>query len=614
MGASILSRLSSPMATPPFLASDLQYQPGDPNDQDPNAPASNSTPDAQPSVDSFAAQSPVGANPEMGDLLNLEADQTQEAANEGGPQAQSPPAPSPPPANPPPSMAAPSAPMGPPMPPPLSPIESPIDPYDAAMGMAAPSVGSEAPSPSSAPSGPPASSAGVTPAGEPSSPASILTTSPSTTTQQGANAKQVQDHLKQLQDIRKQQNDLIDAALAKAPPGMARRILGTIVGMFAGPALGQLVVNPNAPQIYRTMAGLNQKAANLLDVIKADDTASNIQSEIDTRQGKLTEAQTKQQQDAAQKIQDNLTKLQKGGAMEIPLPADGSPPALPAGTYRIKTPTGASPNTIWVQKTPAQIASETAQAKAEVTQQGWGVIPDDLAKKLNLPPGIKASPELLKAYSELAKPATPTEVGLALQAAGGDPVKALNLLANQKRAEKPTPENIGTWTIQEDSQGNPILLNTKTGGTKPAEGVQKSGTKARADAATEKLVGPARDALAYADTYAKSGQFTGPGDEALMEKFFELAKPSTGFRMSQQQIDMLKNARSWLDSARAAGKHGLNGEWFADNQRQQITQTMRALAAAKGIGASGAAPASGGAPKVGDTFNGHKVLSVEKIQ
>lgn len=108
----------------------------------------------------------------------------------------------------------------------------------------------------------------------------------------------------------------------------------------------------------------------------------------------------------------------------------------------------------------------------------------------------------------------------------------------------------------------------------------------------------AQTALNYADSYIKGGQYTGPGDEALMEKFFELAKPSTGFRMSQPQIDMLRNARSWMNAAEATGKHIEGGTWFSNQQRQEIAGTMKQLAAAKGLktGSGGPQPIYASAP------------------
>ena len=166
--------------------------------------------------------------------------------------------------------------------------------------------------------------------------------------------------------------------------------------------------------------------------------------------------------------------------------------------------------------------------------------------------------------------------------------------AYEKIREKPggTTINQGTWTLDEDpTTGKPVLFNSKTGETKAAPaGVAKAGTFAKEEAGKA----PAKQAIEYADSY-KSGIHTGPGDEALMEKFFELAKPSTGFRMSQPQIDMLKNARGWAGSLEGHLRHATTGTWFSDEQRDQIVGTMHDLAKAKGLegdsqGAQTAAP------------------------
>lgn len=103
--------------------------------------------------------------------------------------------------------------------------------------------------------------------------------------------------------------------------------------------------------------------------------------------------------------------------------------------------------------------------------------------------------------------------------------------------------------------------------------------KTETDTAKGEKAGEA--ALSYADDYLKSGDFTGPGDEALMEKFFELAKPSSGFRMTQNQMDMLRKGRGWMDSAEAIGRHAKEGVWFSKDQRQQIANTMQRLEKAK---------------------------------
>jgi hypothetical protein len=104
-----------------------------------------------------------------------------------------------------------------------------------------------------------------------------------------------------------------------------------------------------------------------------------------------------------------------------------------------------------------------------------------------------------------------------------------------------------------------------------------------ANAAEGKSNLSAGKALNYANSYLNSGQFTGPGDEALQDQFFEMAKPSSGFRMNQAQIDQLHRMQSWLGSAQAAALHAQTGTWFSPQQRKEIVQTMNSLGTAKGI-------------------------------
>jgi hypothetical protein len=225
---------------------------------------------------------------------------------------------------------------------------------------------------------------------------------------------------------------------------------------------------------------------------------------------------------------------------------------------------------------------------------------DDLGKKLGLQPNEKgeywAPSAAIGANLKVDNPPPPKpqydpNTRAALVATGAaDPdnptsiemEKALRRVEQLHVSERPPASGEqGTWTLQEDAEGKPVLLNSKTGETKPATGVQKSGSKAKADAATEKEIGPARDALAYAQNYVQNGVFTGSGDEALQEKFFELAKPTTGFRMTQPQMDMLQQSRGWMGSAAAKLRHVTTGTWFSDDQRKQIVQTMQDLANAK---------------------------------
>jgi hypothetical protein len=173
--------------------------------------------------------------------------------------------------------------------------------------------------------------------------------------------------------------------------------------------------------------------------------------------------------------------------------------------------------------------------------------------------------------------------------------------------EKPTNIRVGsegTWALDEDKDGKPVLFNSKTGETKAAPNIQKAGTASKAQAALDKVNEPIDAAMNYANDYAANGRFTGSGDEALQEKFFELAKPSVGFRMTQPQIDLLQNSRNWMGTAEAHLRHATKGTWFSDDQRKEIVQTMKDLAAAKKKTSGGAsAPASTAQPAAKGGFN-----------
>jgi hypothetical protein len=252
--------------------------------------------------------------------------------------------------------------------------------------------------------------------------------------------------------------------------------------------------------------------------------------------------------------------------------------------------------------THALSGATTANLQSETEHRGDQ---KDQWKEITGFTGPKGEPlEINEATGETRPAATP---GAKVTAKAGNPQQETYdslikqgltpIQAYEKIREKPggTTINQGTWALDEDpTTGKPVLFNSKTGETKDAPaGVAKAGTFAKSEAATA----PAKQALEYANGYVSRAAHTGPGDEALMEKFFELAKPSTGFRMSQPQIDMLKNAQSWQSSLEAHLRHATTGTWFSDEQRKEIASTMADLAKAKGLtpgGATGgAAPAEG---------------------
>ncbi|HEV1994591.1 MAG TPA: hypothetical protein VGR03_09690, partial [Candidatus Acidoferrum sp.] len=187
------------------------------------------------------------------------------------------------------------------------------------------------------------------------------------------------------------------------------------------------------------------------------------------------------------------------------------------------------------------------------------------------------------------KPAAPGSMDeqylLALQS--GDSKKAA-LIKQTMDANHPKqmtinpPSATGTWTLQEGPDGKSVLLNSKTGETKAApEGVVPRGTAERIRAERDKTMAPVEGAIDYATSYLGNKVYTGSGDEALQEKFFDLAKPTSGFRMTQPQMQMLQDSRGWMGGVAARLRHATTGTWFSDEQRSQIVQTMKDLAAAK---------------------------------
>ena len=163
----------------------------------------------------------------------------------------------------------------------------------------------------------------------------------------------------------------------------------------------------------------------------------------------------------------------------------------------------------------------------------------------------------------------------------GSTVKLQNAqAAKDQAAANAPPKEEGTWALMYDKDNNPVMFNNKTRQVMDAPGeLTTAANKAKQDAAIEKHMAPIRDALSYANDYVNRGVFTGPGDEALQDKFFSLAKPDSGFRMSTPQIQQLQNSANIINSLKGRARHAISGTWFSDDQRKQIVDTMNMIAA-----------------------------------
>lgn len=247
-------------------------------------------------------------------------------------------------------------------------------------------------------------------------------------------------------------------------------------------------------------------------------------------------------------------------------------------------------------------------AKKEAAQVNWPSVTQGMADavpEFNLKVGDKIDPELAKGVVDIIKEHaknpklnfehfTDENTG-DVTTVGFDPAtgKPVSQVVTPGIAKKRAPVEPGSLQIQEDQEGKPVLFNSKTGEVRPAEGIQKSGTKNKADEAIAKKLDPIKKSLTVADDYLKNGVFTGPGDIALQEAFFNLTKPDTGFRMNQQQMNKLADSRSWMSSLKGQAYHAIHGTWFDDKQRAEMVQTMKDVARANGVSVESIAAGKG---------------------
>jgi hypothetical protein len=168
---------------------------------------------------------------------------------------------------------------------------------------------------------------------------------------------------------------------------------------------------------------------------------------------------------------------------------------------------------------------------------------------------------------------------------------AVNVNAGEKNLWS-VPQPDGSKKVVELHPGDKI----PSGAVSLAGQSQQNSKEGSADA-------PTISALKFANDYLKGGQYTGPSDEALQDQFFQMAKPSTGFRMNQAQIDQLHRMQSWVNSAKGAAYHAQTGTWFSPEQRKEIVQTMNDLGKSKGIQVPGD---NSSGPTPGTVENGYR--------
>lgn len=177
---------------------------------------------------------------------------------------------------------------------------------------------------------------------------------------------------------------------------------------------------------------------------------------------------------------------------------------------------------------------------------------------------------------------------------GDEPAGAFNSTAATMEKELGRPltskERIKlTRDLQPDQKPPQMLMvdpntnkavNIKPGSDVP-EGAStpvQMGANVAKNAAEQKSLKEDQD---FVNDYLNNQTHTGPGDEALLERFFNVTKPSTGFRMNQAQIALLTKLRSFSSTVKAFMAHQTGGTLFDDKQRREIADTINQITSSK---------------------------------
>lgn len=433
------------------------------------------------------------------------------------------------------------------------------------------------------------------------------------------------------------------------PPSLTRRILGGMVGMYA-PSAGAAIAEPGrrALAIQKLKSDIEEqkvlpnleRAARIQYSLEAareragatraldDARLAGVQSKMYEGSVDLPSTQTVEQPpgpvnpiDEGSAYQDALNappgspRVGQPVLAQYPRQIPAQYPGMSQLPPRPALLGGQQPGTNPykpIPLTPQQKAEQDRQTKAaedqakiDAQRANWKPLPPNMAAALGVDPKELFDPNHLPALAQAVtamqtqKQKSPEEIRkerledldfIKKHGYSIDPKDASSYLAQGKFTEYPPQGPQAQITLVPTPGGGFIPTPIKPGIPLPSNIISPS-QAGSANAADIKGTDQVNSDLGYAQDYLASGTYTGPGDEALMEKFFDMAKPSTGFRMSQPQIDMLMKARSWMESAQGIKQHATTGVWFPPDQRKQIVDTMAALGRAK-TGGRGGAPAT----------------------
>jgi len=354
--------------------------------------------------------------------------------------------------------------------------------------------------------------------------------------------------------------------ISQYPPSRARNIFSILGGIGAGIASRSVPAGMSiAHQIkYAPFQKQEEQFQQELGIKKAAAESEDLARQ---RQAQQAELETRRGAEEARAKAEGAREAREQTQKEILLRTGGIKP-------------GAKPNLVTLELNNGEIIYGAEEKHRPDTQERYYEGPNGEIIE------IKAVKKEIAGTKQPVKKETFTSYG---QAASNDwferhpgqnmPPEVMDEIyrkdAELKKETKESPR--GRWDKVEDSAGNITYYNPETEETKSApEGVRPVGTKAKADAARAKITEPINEAISYADSYIKSGQFTGPEDVTLQLKFFQVAAAVKGFRMTQAEQNLIQHARSFASGLRARVSKVTGGTLYDDKQRRQIVDAIKA--------------------------------------
>lgn len=158
------------------------------------------------------------------------------------------------------------------------------------------------------------------------------------------------------------------------------------------------------------------------------------------------------------------------------------------------------------------------------------------------------------------------------------------------------------------------LIRVEPGGAVPEGAVTAGGLSSetvnenKQEATAKKAREDAQKEYKLAQSLASNPSPT--NDVALVMRYIGATKPDSigKLRLNQNEINLVYGTRSTLGDLEALAQKVSSGQSLTPQQRKDMLATMRILAG------DGPEETQSAVPKPGETFNGHKVLKVEKIQ